>query len=97
MQYASSPAGLSPHFYKTSHTREQPCKCFVLAVLQTVCMSYWISEKSPWGEAPDIRGKSFLQNSDFLTSQTSHTGVNGYLGVAKTCVGESYLGFHPPR
>lgn len=57
MQYESSPAGLSPHFYKTSHTREQPCKCFVLAVLQTVCMSYWISEKSPWGEAPDITGK----------------------------------------
>lgn len=42
MQYESSPAVLSPHFYKTIHTREQPYK----------------SENSPWGEAPDFTGKS---------------------------------------
>lgn len=60
MQYESSPVVLSPHFYKTIHTREQPYKCFVFVVLQTVCTPYWVSENSPWGEAPDITGKKLL-------------------------------------
>lgn len=59
MWYESSPAMLSPYFYKTIHSREQPYKCFVLALLQIVWIPYWISEDSPWGEAPDITAKSF--------------------------------------
>lgn len=66
VQYGSSPAVVSPHHYKRIHTREQPFKCFVSAVLWTLCTPYWISEKSPWGETPEIRGKSSNKILTFL-------------------------------